>query len=207
MTNLLIIEASPRGAMSVSSAMAVQYAADWQHAHPDGAIVRRDLNHRALQFTDAPWLAAYFTPPAQQTDAMRDALALSDELVAELLRADVVVIATPVYNYHVPAVLKAWFDHIVRKGVTLGFDGTGLLTGKRADVLLASGGVYTEGSPIRDRDFATPWLKMMLNVLGIGEVAFVAAGGTKVIDLGQQPRADYMAPLLPLIGASARTGM
>ena len=115
------------------------------------------------------------------------------------MQADVLVIATPAYNYNVPATLKSWFDHIVRKGLTLGFDGAGVLRGKRCTVLLASGGVYTAGSPIADRDIATQWLRLILNVLGIDDVTFVAAGGTKVIDLGQQSREDYMAPLaLPI---------
>ena len=204
MPNLLMIEASPRGDNSVSRAMAAQFATDWLQANPSGQVVRRDLAATALQFTDAPWLAAYFTPQAQQTPAMREALALSDELVQELLQADVLVIATPVYNYNVPAILKAWFDHIVRKGVTLGFNGEGLLHGKRCAVLLASGGVYTPGSPIAERDIATQWLRLILKVLGIEDVRFVAAGGTKVIDLGQQLRADYMAPLIPLIQAAAQ---
>lgn len=204
MPNLLIIEASPRGASSVSRTMATQFAGDWLHAHPGGDVVRRDLSATALQFTDAAWLAAYFTPPPQQTPAMQAALALSDALVQELLQADVLVIATPVYNYNVPAALKSWFDHIVRKGITLGVDGKGLLVGKRCTVLLASGGVYTAGSPIADRDIATQWLRLILHVLGITDVAFVAAGGTKVIDLGQQSRADYMAPLVPQVAAAVR---
>ena len=134
---------------------------------------------------------------------MAASLALSDALVAELLAADTIVIATPVYNYNVPAALKSWFDHIVRKGITLGMNGEGLLTGKRCTVLLASGGVYTEGSPIRERDLASQWLRLILHVLGIDDVQFVAAGGTKVIDLGQQSRAAYLAPLEPLAQAAA----
>lgn len=203
MSHLLIVETSPRGELSVSNNLAAQYAADWRAANPDGAILRRDLTATALRFTDAPWLAAYFTPPDTQTADMKSALALSDELVAEVVAADVIVIATPVYNYNVPALLKAWFDHIVRKGITLGFDGAGLLTGTRCVVLLASGGVYTPGSPIADRDLATRWLRLILNVLGIADVTFVAAGGTKVIDLGQQTRADYLAPLAPRVRAAA----
>lgn len=202
--NLLVIEASPRGAASVSRGMTAAYVSAWLQGHPDGKVVRRDLNNTALKFTDAPWLAAYFTPPPQQSAAMQEALALSDQLVAELLAADVIVIGTPVYNYNVPAVLKSWFDHIVRKGVTLGFSGEGLLTGKACTVLLASGGVYTEGSPIRERDLATLWLRLILNVLGIAQVDFVAAGGTKVIDLGEQSASQYMAPIIPRIQEAAR---
>lgn len=199
MTNLLVIEASPRGMNSVSHNMAAEYVDEWRRANPNGKVILRDLTNTPLKFTDAPWLAAYFTPPDKQSTEMKDALKLSDELVEELLSADVVVIGTPVYNYNVPSVLKAWFDHVVRKGITLGFAGEGLLKGKRCTVLLASGGVYTVGSPIRERDIATQWLRLILNVLGIENIEFVAAGGTKVIDLGQQSRAEYMAPLIPLI--------
>ncbi|MGP0011179.1 FMN-dependent NADH-azoreductase [Pseudomonas sp.] len=199
MTNLLMIEASPRGNSSVSRHMAVEYIDEWQRANPNGKVIQRDLTNTPLKFTDAPWLTAYFTPPDKQSAEMKNALKLSDELVEELLGADVIVIGTPVYNYNVPAVLKAWFDHIVRKGMTLGFSGEGLLKGKRCTVLLASGGVYTEGSPIRDRDIATQWLRLILNVLGIEDIEFIAAGGTKVIDLGEQSRSEYMAPIIPLI--------
>jgi len=199
MTNLLVIEASPRGEGSVSRNMAIEFVDEWRRTHPSGKVVLRDLTKTPLTFTDAPWLAAYFTPPDQQSTEMKSALKLSDELVAELLIADVIVIGTPVYNYNVPSILKAWFDHIVRKGITLGFSGEGLLKGKRCTVLLASGGVYTEGSPIRDRDIATQWLRLILGVLGIENIEFIAAGGTKVIDLGEQSRTDYMAPIVPRI--------
>lgn len=203
MTNLLVIDASPRGNLSVSRDLANHFVATWSKTHTDGNVVRRDLNATALQFTDAAWLAAYFTPPPQQTNQMKQALALSDTLVAELLAADTIVIGTPVYNYNVPAVLKSWFDHIVRKGITLGFHGAGLLQGKRCTVLLASGGVYTPGSPIADRDIATQWLRLMLGVLAITDVTVVAAGGTKVIDLGEQGRDHYLAPFLPQVAAAA----
>lgn len=204
MTNLLVIEASPRGEGSVSRNMATEYVDEWRRTHPSGKVVLRDLTKTPLKFTDAPWLAAYFTPSDKQSTEMKSVLKLSDELVAELLIADVIVIGTPVYNYNVPSILKAWFDHIVRKGITLGFSGEGLLKGKRCTVLLASGGVYTEGSPIRDRDIATQWLRLILGVLGIENIEFIAAGGTKVIDLDEQSRTDYMAPIIPRIQGAVR---
>ena len=134
---------------------------------------------------------------------MKEALHLSDELVGELLAADHLVIATPVYNYNIPAALKAWVDHIVRKGMTLGFDGRGLVTGKKATVLLASGGIYTEGSPIRDRDIATQYLRLILSVIGITDVTVVAGGGAKVVDLGEQTMAGFIASVEPEIELAA----
>ncbi|MFY0574262.1 FMN-dependent NADH-azoreductase [Cystobacter fuscus] len=147
MPRLLVIETSPRGDHSISRHMTRRFVAEWRASHPGGEVVERDLMETELPFVTAPWLQAYFTPPEQHSPAMKDVLRLSDALVAELLAADHLVIATPVYNYNVPAALKAWVDHIVRKGLTLGYDGQGLVTGKKATVLLASGGVYTEGRP------------------------------------------------------------
>lgn len=186
MTRLLVVETSPRGDQSVSRNMTRRFVEDWQAAHQDGETIHRDLAAATLPFVTAPWLQAYFTPPEHQSREMKDALRLSDALVAEVLAADHIVIATPVYNFNVPAALKAWVDLIVRKGVTLGHDGKGLLAGKRATVLVASGGVYSDGSPIRDRDIATSYLRLILGVIGITEVTVVAGGGAKAVDMGAQ---------------------
>ncbi len=203
MTRLLMVETSPRGDYSISRHLTRRFLAEWRRAHPDGQVVTRDLMETELPFVNAPWLQAYFTPPEQHSAEMKSVLRLSDELVAELLAADHLVIATPVYNYNVPAALKAWIDHIVRKGLTLGADGHGLLTGKKATVLLASGGVYTEGSPIRDRDIATQYLRLILSVIGITDMTFVAAGGAKAVDLGEVGREDFLDRVQGAIEAQA----
>ncbi|QNA86677.1 FMN-dependent NADH-azoreductase [Sphingomonas sp. So64.6b] len=192
MTRLLVVETSPRGNHSISRNLTRRFVDEWRTAHPVGQIVHRDLMETDLPFVNAPWLQAYFTPPEQHSPDMKEMLRLSDELVAELLAADHLVIATPVYNYNVPAALKAWIDHIVRKGLTLGMDGSGLVTGKKATVLLASGGVYTEGSPIRDRDLASQYLRLILGVIGITDVTLIAAGGAKAVDLGEIGREDFL---------------
>lgn len=193
MSKLLVVESSPRGDYSISRNLTRRFVTGWQAAHPQGEVINRDLMKTDLRFVNAPWLQAYFTPPEQHSPEMKESLRLSDELVAELMAADHLVIATPVYNYNVPAILKAWVDHIVRKGITLGVDGGGLVTGAKASVLLASGGVYTEGSPIHDRDIATQYLRLILRVIGITDVTFIAAGGAKVVDLGEVSRDDYLA--------------
>jgi FMN-dependent NADH-azoreductase len=103
----------------------------------------------------------------------------------------------------VPAVLKAWIDHVVRKGSTLGFDGRGLIVGKTATILVASGGVYAEGSPFRDRDIATQYLRLILGVLGITDVEVVAGGGAKAVDMGETTMAGFVAKLEPDIARAA----
>jgi FMN-dependent NADH-azoreductase len=190
---LLLIETSPRGEASISRQLTRRFVADWQAAHPQGHVVVRDLADTQLPHINAPWLAAYFTPEDLQTPEMKETLRMSDTLVAELLAADHIVIASPVYNYNVPAALKAWIDHIVRKGYTLGFDGQGLVTGKKATVLIASGGVYTEGSPIRDRNIAEHYLRLILNVIGITDVTVVAGGGAKAVDMRSATMEDFVA--------------
>ncbi len=202
-TKLLVIETSPRGDASVSRNMTRRFVQEWRSAHADGKVIKRDLMQTGLQFTNAAWLQAYFTQPAQHTAAMQAELALSDELVAELLAADHIVIATPVYNYNVPALLKAWIDHIVRKGLTLGFDGAGLVKDKKATVLIASGGVYTEGSPIRERDIATQYLRLILGVIGITDVTFINGGGAKRVDMGEETMEGFVGKLEDEIGRAA----
>ena len=203
MTKLLVVETSPRGDQSISRNMTRRFVAEWRTAHPDGEVVHRDLMETNLQFISAPWLQAYFTPAEQHSPAMKAELRLSDELVGELLACDHLVIATPVYNYNVPAKLKAWIDSIVRKGLTLGFDGKGLVTGKTATVLVASGGVYTEGSPIRDRDIATQYLRMVLGVIGITDVTVVAGGGAKAVDMRETTMEGFIETLESELEAAA----
>lgn len=192
MPRLLTIEASPRGDASISRQLTQRFVEAWRAANPMGLTHKRDLTNTPLTFVTADWLEAYFTPATQHSPEMEAVLQLSDELVAELLQTDHLVISTPVYNYNVPASLKAWVDHVVRKGLTLGFDGKGMVTGKKATVLLASGGVYTSDSPIRDRDVATQYLKLILSVLGITDVTFIAAGGAKSVDLGEISMHDFL---------------
>ena len=205
MTKLLVVQTSPRGENSVSRHMTRRFVEGWQAAHPHGEVVHRDLGETNLPYVTAPWLQAYFTPPGQQSVEMKEELHLSDELVAELLAADHLVISTPVYNYNVPAALKSWVDHVVRKGLTLGFDGQGLVTGKKATLLLASGGVYSEGSPIRSRDIATQYLRLILNVIGIDDVTVVAGGGAKAVDLREHTMDAFLATLQPDIEQAAAT--
>lgn len=205
MTTLLVVETSPRGEGSISRNMTQSFLERWKTANPSGEIIERDLVKTDLQFITEHWLEAYFTPADQHTSEMKERLQLSDKLIDELQAADHLVIATPVYNYNVPASLKAWIDTIVRKGKTLGFDGHGLVTDKKATVLIASGGVYTEGAFLQDRDIATHYLRLILKVIGITDVTFIAGGGAKAVDLGELTMASFMETLsLDLVQAAAK---
>lgn len=203
MPTLLVVESSPRGDHSMSRGLTKLFVEDWLKNHPGGQVIKRDLMESNLPFLTMPWLVAYFTPPEQQTPEMRDLLHLSDELVNEILAADHIAIGTPVHNYNVPAVLKAYIDHIVRKGLTLGFAGEGLVLGKTCTILMASGGVYTEDSPIRDRDIATNYLRLILKVIGIEDVTVVAGGNAKSVDMGEITRDAFLQRFAPQVAEAA----
>ena len=205
MPKLLVVEASPRGEYSISRNLAKTFVEQWKLAHPEGEIVERDLAKRDLPYVNLPWLGASLTPAEKHTPEMKEVLLVSDELVAELLAADHIAISTPVHNYNIPANLKSYVDHIVRKGLTLGMTGEGLVHGKKCTVLMASGGVYTEGSPIRDRDIATMYLRLILKVIGIEDVTFVAAGGTKVVDLGEKTRSEFLQTFESAVTSAAQS--
>lgn len=167
--SILRIDASARRDGSVSRDLADRIIARF----PDATVTRRDLAG-GLPLIDETWVGANFTPEADRTDEQRATLALSDRLIAEVQAADTLVIGLPIYNFGVPATLKAWVDQIARAGVTFRYTENGpegLLTGKRAIVAVASGGTET-GSEI---DFATGYLRHVLGFVGITEVAFVAA--------------------------------
>ena len=205
MPTLLVVEASPRGNHSMSRGLTERFVQDWMKANPGGRVVERDLMKSDLPFVTLPWLSAYFTPPEHHSGEMKDLLRLSDELVAEILAADHIAIGTPVYNYNIPAVLKAYVDHIVRKGMTLGFSGEGLVHGKKCTILMASGGVYTEDSPIRDRDIATNYLRLILKVIGIEDVTVIAGGNAKAVDMGQTTRAAFIERFASEISVAAKS--
>jgi FMN-dependent NADH-azoreductase len=203
MPTLLVVESSPRGEHSISRGLTALFVDQWVKKHPGGRVIERDLMKSNLPFVTMPWLGAYFAPSEQHSPEMKEILRLSDELVGEILAADHIAIGTPVYNYNVPAVLKAYIDHIVRKGMTLGFSGEALVHGKRCTILTASGGVYTQGSPIRDRDIATSYLRLILKVIGIEDVTVVAGGNAKSVDMGETTRDEFLQTFASEVAAAA----
>ena len=138
-----------------------------------GNVIRRDLT-QALPQIDDTWVNSNFTAADERTEAQADALALSDELIAEIEAADVLVIGVPIYNFGIPAALKAWIDLVARAGVTFRYTENGpvgLLEGKRAILAVASG-----GTPVgSDIDFATGYMRHVLGFLGVRDVDVIAA--------------------------------
>jgi FMN-dependent NADH-azoreductase len=169
MTQILRIDSSARHEGSVTRTLTGRVA-----ERLGGAVTHLDLAETPLPQVDKTWVAANFTAADDRSEAQRAVLAQSDALIAQLKAADVVVIGLPVYNFTVPAALKAWIDLVARAGVTFRYteDGpVGLLEGKRAVIAMASGGTEA-GSPV---DFATPYLKHIMGFLGIEDVSLITA--------------------------------
>jgi FMN-dependent NADH-azoreductase len=165
---ILHIDSSARLQGSVTRDLSSQIV-----AHLGGDVIRRDLKDALPQITEN-WVNANFTPADQRDAVQTDTLALSDTLVNELRAADTIVIGVPIYNFGVPAALKAWIDLVARAGLTFKYTETGpvgLLEGKRAIIAIASGGTPMNS----DIDFATGYLRHVLGFIGITNVDVIAA--------------------------------
>ena len=170
---VLRVDASARTEGSVTRQLADRMIDGLADSVADLSVTRRDVA-QGLPFVDAAWVNANFTEPDARSATQQQALAGSDALVAEVMDADVWVISVPIYNFGVPASLKAWIDQIARARVTFRYTEQGpkgLLDGKKVYILTATGGTEI-GSAI---DFATPWLKFVLGFLGITDVEVIAA--------------------------------
>jgi FMN-dependent NADH-azoreductase len=170
---ILQVAASGRKDGSVSRMLSTDLIAALEERHGRIELTRRDLDGE-LQFVDETWINANFTAPEERSAKQRAALAASDALVAELQAADVLVIGAPIYNFGVPAALKAWIDMVARARLTFRYTANGpqgLLEGKKAYVVIASGGVPVDSAV----DFATPYLRHALGFIGITDVEVIAA--------------------------------
>jgi FMN-dependent NADH-azoreductase len=178
--NILLVTSSPRGAASVSTRVARELAKELAHTHPGATLTERDLSREPVPFITEEFVRAMQLPAETRTDAERRALALSDTLIAELQQADAVVIGSAMINFSIPAPLKAWLDQVTRAGLTFSYASgapEGLLQGKKTYLVLASGGVYSDG-PAAAMDFQRPYLLAMLGFLGLTDVEVVLAEGT-----------------------------
>jgi FMN-dependent NADH-azoreductase len=175
MPTLLAIEVSPRHEFSTSRTLTALFIDLWKAEHPGAAVVVRDLIRMPPPFVDLAWIGGAFAPRDQHSPESAAAIKVSDDLIAEIKAADHIVIGTPMFNFSIPAVLKAYIDQIVRVGVTVSPNNTGLLTGKKATIILASGGDFSPGSPVEKYDQASGYLRQVLAWIGIKDVEIILA--------------------------------
>jgi len=175
MSNVLVITSSALGDASVSNQLVEKAVADLTAQDPAVSITRRDVGAEPIPHLTFDSAVVLRADPANAAQAA--ARALSDELIAEVKAADVIVIGAPMYNFGITSTLKAWFDRVLRAGVTFRYGEAGpegLLKGKRAIVVVTRGGFYSEG-PASVMDSQEPHLRNMLGFVGISDVTFVRA--------------------------------
>lgn len=184
---LLQINSSGRFEGSITRQLSDLLIKQIKAVQPELTVVKRDLA-TGLPFIDEQWIGANFTPADQRDNSHQETLEFSNELVSELQQADTIVIASPIYNFSIPAVLKAWIDLVARAQLTFKYTENGpegLLKGKKAYVVVASGGV-----PIgSEMDFASGYLKQVLAFIGITEVTLIDASKINLSDDNDQTSA------------------
>jgi FMN-dependent NADH-azoreductase len=204
---VLRVDSSARPAGSVSRRLADALIEQLEISEGAVDLTVRDLAVEAPAFVDAAWVDANFTPAERRSEAQRAALAQSDALVAELKAADVLVVGVPIYNFGIPAALKSWVDMVARARLTFRYTENGpvgLLRGKRAFLVVASGGTSV-GSEI---DFATGYLRHVLGFFGIDDVEIIAADrvmprGEETVMADARRRIAHLLPANQPLGAVA----
>jgi len=198
MLTLLHISSSPLYGRSVSRELTNAFVTQWKASHPDGRVVDRDLNATVISPITSEWVSAVYTPQEARTPQQNEQLSLSDSLLAELEQADEYLVGVPMHNFGVPSVLKLWIDQICRVGRTFSYaDGTpkGLLLGKKATFVIATGGIYDAQTQMASFNFVEPYLRSVFGFLGVKDATFLTAGGTKVLSQGHD-RDGFLAPHL-----------
>lgn len=201
MSHILRIDASARNAGSTTRQLTDQLVARLVEQGYGAAVTRRDLALTPPALLTEAWVGANFTDETERSDDQRAALAASDELIAELEAADTIVIGVPMYNFAPPSTLKAWIDHVFRAGRTFKYTETGpvgLVTGKKAIIILSRGGKYSEG-PMEALDFQGKYLKSALGFIGITDVELVVAEG---VSMGEEAAKAAVADAQAKINAA-----
>jgi len=178
MSSILLLTSSPRPD-SLSTKIATELAEKIKSNNPGKTLVKRDLAADNLPHIDGPFTDAIRTPADARTPEQQELVKVSDALVDELLAADTLVIGTGLINFNIYSSLKTWIDNVARAGRTFTYTETGpkgLATGKKAYIVLASGGVYSEG-PAAPLNHAVPYLKSVLAFIGITDVETVYIEG------------------------------
>lgn len=179
MKQILHVTSSPRGNASYSNRVAAQVVDELVEAHPGARVVIRDLARDPLPHIDENFSTGAYLADTDRTAGQQASIAQSDTLIDELLAADIVVIAVAMINFALPSTLKAWIDHVARRGRTFQYDERGpkgLVTAKKVIVVHAKGGVYS--GPRQAYDHATPYLRLVLGFLGMTDVEVIDVEGT-----------------------------
>ncbi|MEH1909741.1 FMN-dependent NADH-azoreductase [Nostoc sp.] len=198
MVNILHIDSSPRAERSHSRELSKEFVSSWKAAHPEDAIAYRDLGHHPVPHVDEPWIAAAFSPPETHTPELTEAMRISEELVDEFLAADRYVFGVPMYNFNIPSTFKAYIDQIVRINRTVAIEAQGfrgLVEGKKAVIITASGGDYSATSPAAAYNFQEPYLRAIFGFIGLTDIQFINANSLNEGDARTQSLSEARAAI------------
>ena len=189
MANILHIDSSPRGDRSHSRTFTGEFITAWKSAYPSDNVTYRDIGHSPVPHVDESWIAAAFTPPEKHTPELTAALQISNDLIDELIDADRYVLGVPMYNFGIPSTFKAYIDQVARAGRTFavtenGYEG--LLKNKKALIITARGGSYPPGTSMAQFDFQEPYIRAILNFMGIADISFIHADNLSMGDDARQ---------------------
>lgn len=183
MKTLLVLNSSGRTLRSITRQLTSRFARVWQAREPDGRVVMRDLTAEPPPVVNESWVAAAFADPAQRTVRDHDVLRVSESLIDELSSASAVVIGAPVYNFGMPAQLKAYLDQVIRVGRTFSFESGSadpyrpLLVERPVVVVTSAGdGALLSGGALAHMNHLEPHLRTALGFIGLGDPTFVRVG-------------------------------
>ncbi len=197
MSKMLHIDASVRAAInlnpnhnSISKSIASRLVSLWKNKRPMDEYIYRDVGMNPPPFITQDWINAVFTPENKRTQAQCDVLSISDQLIAEVSSSNIILISSPMYNYGMPAQLKAWFDQIIRINKTFDFDlARGdfplqpLLSGKILIIITSSGEFGFEKDGIRhDMNHLVPQLHTLSKYLGVEEIYEISSEYQEFVD-------------------------
>jgi FMN-dependent NADH-azoreductase len=205
MSTLLHLDSSPLDS-SISRELTREFVKTWKAAHPAGKVIYRNVAENTPRPIDAAWIGAGFTPKEARTPEQKAILAPSEELIAELVNAEEYVFGVAMHNFSIPSALKLWIDQVVRRGRTFSYGANGpegLLKGKKATILVASGGVYEPGTAMDSFNFVDPYLRKILGFIGVTDVTVVAAGGAAQLMSGSVDRDTFLRPTLEQVRSIA----
>ncbi len=188
MKNILVITASIFGQDGQSSQLVNRTLEQLKASHGDLNIQQRDLSAEPVPHLDADRFGAFLTSADDRDHQQQRVVDYSDSLIEEVKQADIIVIGVPMYNFGIPSVLKAYFDHIARAGISFRYTENGpvgLLEDRPVYILAARGGIYA-GTP---NDSQTPFLRSFLGFLGLKDLHFVYAEG---LNMGDDRKANAL---------------
>lgn len=181
---------------SASRDVAASFRRSWEAEHPEGTVIYRDLAAEPVPHLEATAAAAGFAPAEQHTPEQAAAFALREELTRELEQADAVLIGAPMYNFTIPSTLKAWLDHVIVMGRTMGAENP-TAAGTPTTVVASRGGGYAPGTPRESFEFVQTYLAKVLGDGGLGlDVEFI------VPELTLAPSTPGMESLIELAHTS-----